>query len=349
MKINIAKIIAVTAILSIFFSVSLCSVSAAESFKVNGESVSKGDIITYEYYIGGIKDPLAGVVGVVKYDDKYLEYVDDSIGFDAFNNAIFAVNDGAISYSAMNSISGFDLSDEKLAVSVSFKVINTASKSINITHSFNEIFTIKALLDNSPDLTSDQYDDRTALKVNKYDGVNSSPYLGTDADEVQSYAETNSLTVDDILEGNANSAVSSASSGGNSSKSSSSKSSSVGSGTDSSKNDSNSNSSNSNNNSADNVSNNSNNNSSRNDSNGSNASTYSVSVNNSSTVSSTESILDAAETSDGVYAETADAVGGESLSEPTQEGQTKGINVVVICIVAAFACVGAAVYIKKKN
>lgn len=177
-------------------------VSADEKLTVNGKEVSKGDIVTYEYYVGGIEDPVAAAGCYIEYDPEFLEYVDDSIGFDVFNNAMFSMNDGVIYYSAVNAISGYDMKSEKLVVSISFKVLDTAKGSTNITHTFDEFFTIK---DQSTDLTADDYNDSDTLKVNGYEGTNTSPYLGTDADEMQEYLATGSYSIDTLLEGNANS------------------------------------------------------------------------------------------------------------------------------------------------
>lgn len=207
MKKSISKYILIFITVVAAFSMSVICAGAEDTLKVNGKTVSKGDIITYEYYIGGVDEPVAAAGGIITYDPKFLEYVDNSIGFDVFNNAIFnIIEDGTVYYSAINVVNGYDLSSEKLAVSLSFKVLDTASGSTTVTHSFDEIFTID---DDSTDITSDRYEDKNELKVNEYNGENSAPYLGMDADEIQSYFESTDQSVDQLLQGNPNPSVNS--------------------------------------------------------------------------------------------------------------------------------------------
>lgn len=203
MKKLIGKFFAV--IMTAMLVLSVCSMSAYadEKILVNGKEVKPGDTVTFEYYVGGINDAVAAAGAFITYDPKCLKYVDDSIGFDVFNNAMFSVDDGTIYYAAVNSLSGYDLKEKKLAVSLSFEVLNSAKGSTSVKHSFDEFFTIK---DESTDIDSSQYDDEVKLTVNSYNGVNSSPYLGIDANS-SSPKDDSSQTVSDILAGNPNSNV----------------------------------------------------------------------------------------------------------------------------------------------
>lgn len=205
MKQTIKKMISLSAVFLICLTMLPLSANADENLTVNGEKVSKGDTITYEYYLGGIKELVAGAGCNIEYDPEFLEYEEDSIGFDVFNNAIFNIKEeGIIYYSVVNGITGYDLSEEKLAVTVTFKVLDTAKGSTEINHTFEEFF---ALDDNLSDITEDDYEAKVVLTVNSYEGVNSSPFLGTDADEMQEHLATSSVTIDDLLEGNPNSEV----------------------------------------------------------------------------------------------------------------------------------------------
>lgn len=177
---------------------------ADEKLTVNGTEVSKGDIVTYEYYAGGVDDAIAAAGCYIEFDPEFLEYIDDSIGFDVFNNALFNCNkakEGYIYYSAVNAISGYDLSDSRLVVSLSFKVLDTAKGSTEITNTFDEFFTIE---DFSTDLTSEEYTDSEKIEVNTFDGNNTSPYLGTDAEEMDKYLASTDYSIDEMLEGNRN-------------------------------------------------------------------------------------------------------------------------------------------------
>ncbi len=165
---------------------------------VNGVSVNKGDIVTYEYYVGGVKDSVAGAGCYIKYDTNCLEYVDGSIGFDIFNNAMHNIkaDDGTIYFSAVNAY-GYDLSQERMVVTVSFKVLETATGNITIKNEFDEFFTLE---NEDTDLTEDQYTDREETTVNTYQ-QNTAPYLGTDADEMAQYMTSDSFKVDDLFNG----------------------------------------------------------------------------------------------------------------------------------------------------
>lgn len=208
MKRNYKSVILI--LFSAFLIFCMCvPAAAAENLKVNGKDVKAGDTVTYEYYIEGIDEVVAGAGAYVTYDPKFLQYVDDSIGFDKFNNAMFTVKEGNIYYAAVNAINGYDLSEKSLVISVTFKVLDSAKGSTKIEHKFDEFF---AGDDDLTDISSDKYSDQSVLTVNTYEGVNSSPYLGTDADEINDYIASNSsATIDDLLNGNPNSAVSSSS------------------------------------------------------------------------------------------------------------------------------------------
>ncbi len=182
----------------------LCiSASADEKLTVNGKEVKSGDTVTYEYYVGGIDDLVAAAGAYIIYDPKYLEYVDNSIGFDVFNNAMFNDQSGYIYYSAVNVMNGYDLSSERLVVSATFKVKDGVSGETSIKHEFDEFFTIE---DESTDISSDEYEDKSVLTVNSYSGQNEAPYLGTDANELSEHINAaTSEDIDDLLGGNANS------------------------------------------------------------------------------------------------------------------------------------------------
>lgn len=184
-------------------SMLLISASADEKLTVNGKEVKAGDTVTYEYYVGGIDDLVAAAGAYIMYDPKYLEYVDDSIGFEVFKNAMFNDQSGYIYYSAVNVMNGYDLSSERLVVSATFKVKDGVSGKTSIKHEFDEFFTIE---DESTDISSDEYEDKSVLTVNTYSGQNEAPYLGTDANELGDHINSvTSENIDDLLEGNANS------------------------------------------------------------------------------------------------------------------------------------------------
>ncbi len=183
---------------------SVC-VSADEKITVNGTDVSKGDVITYEYYMSGIADPVEAVGSFIEYDSAALEYVDGSIGFDVLNDAMYNISDGVVYFSAINVIDGFDIKDEKLIITISFKVTEKASGNLTVKNTVDEMFTIK---NEDVDLTPDDYKSRDNISVNSYT-ENTAPYLGMDANEIDDYLNSRSSsdpdeTISAILEGNKN-------------------------------------------------------------------------------------------------------------------------------------------------
>lgn len=178
---KIRKILSSIVTASLIFTMfSVCALGA-EAVKINGESANPGDTVTYEYCVSGIESPVAGVRGTVTYDTSILEYVDGSIGFDVLNNAIYSLDEGKIEYSAVNPFDGYDFSVNGLVVSLSFTVCDSAKGSTDIKNSFGEFFTV----DNyDTDIDASQYQDNTKITVNSYTGVNSAPYLGSNADDI---------------------------------------------------------------------------------------------------------------------------------------------------------------------
>ena len=321
---RIEKVISM--IISAVLLLSVCSMGAyaAEKLTVNGKEVKAGDTVTYEYYVGGIDDAVAAAGAFITYEPDFLKYVDGSIGFDVFNNAMFSVNDdnGVIYYAAVNSINGYDLKEKGLAVSLSFEVLSTAKGSTTIEHKFDEFFTIK---DESTDIDEDEYEDENKLIINSYDGTNSSPYLGVDANHVDSYIENNSsTTVSDILNGNPNSNVSVASNNKANSSSSTANSKSTSENTSS--------------NTATNMSG---------SSLSSNASFAESGA--SSTADSLSSVVD------GVVSETV-SVGSSQIASLNSDSETNDSNdgaavVAIVCVVFVVLCAGAVLYFtnRKKN
>ena len=175
----------------LIFSSSVSAYAAEDKITVNGESVSKGDTVTFEYYMGGIKDPLEAAGATIEYDKKSLEYVEGSIGFGAFGNALYNIDDKVIYYSAIDVVNGFDLSEEKLIVKLSFKVLNSAKGDIKIENKFTEIFT---MVNEDVDLTEKDYTSRTVVTVNAKEEPNSDVHKGVDANKIEEY-EQSSLSV----------------------------------------------------------------------------------------------------------------------------------------------------------
>ena len=116
---------------------------AAEQLTVNSVSVSKGDIVNYSFYMSDVTDKVEALGAFIYYDSDYLEYIDDSIGFDVLKNAMTNITEDQIYYCAIDVEDGFDFENEGLVVTASFKVLDTASGSEMIINHFDEIFTFE--------------------------------------------------------------------------------------------------------------------------------------------------------------------------------------------------------------
>lgn len=181
---------------AMFFALSVASY-ADETATVNGEPVKAGDTVTFEYRFGSVSDPLEGAEANIEYDPAALEYVDGSIGFDVFKNAVYTISEGKIYYSAIDVISGFDFSNEEMAVKLSFKVLDGAKGDLKITHTFGEIFT---LVNEETDLTSDDYTENIVTTVNTYT-ENDAPNKGLDANNIEEFTSSDQTDLDEYLLG----------------------------------------------------------------------------------------------------------------------------------------------------
>ena len=139
------------------------SAFADEKLTVNNTNVSKGDTVTFEYYMSGVKDPIEAAGAYITFNPEFLEYIDGSIGFNVLENAMMNVGEDSIYYCAINVTEGFDFNDEGLVVTASFKVLDTASGSTIISNSFDEIFTFE---NEEEDLSPEDYTARQVIKVN---------------------------------------------------------------------------------------------------------------------------------------------------------------------------------------
>ena len=136
---------------------------AAEQLTVNSVSVSKGDIVNYSFYMSDVTDKVEALGAFIYYDSDYLEYIDDSIGFDVLKNAMTNITEDQIYYCAIDVEDGFDFENEGLVVTASFKVLDTASGSEMIINHFDEIFTFE---NEDVDLTQNDYTSREVITVN---------------------------------------------------------------------------------------------------------------------------------------------------------------------------------------
>ncbi|MBQ5439839.1 MAG: hypothetical protein IIT49_03545 [Clostridia bacterium] len=198
MKNRIKTCISALMILALLVCVFPVTGSADEKITVNGQEVNKGDPVLYEYFVEvKVEGTIAGAGCYLEYDKDNLEYIDGSIGFDIFNNAMYNITDnGVIYYSAVNAY-GYDFVGEKLIISAAFKVKDNAKGAAYIKHTFDEFFTLE---NENEDLKKSDYVEREVVTVNDYE-KNTAPYLGTDAEEMQDYMGGDNFEIDDLFTG----------------------------------------------------------------------------------------------------------------------------------------------------
>ncbi|MBQ1517589.1 MAG: hypothetical protein IIZ46_05255 [Clostridia bacterium] len=198
MKNRIKTCISALMILALLVCVFPVTGSADEKITVNGQEVNKGDTVLYEYFVEvKVEGTIAGAGCYLEYDKDNLEYIDGSIGFDIFNNAMYNITDnGVIYYSAVNAY-GYDFVGEKLIISAAFKVKDNAKGAAYIKHTFDEFFTLE---NENEDLKKSDYVEREVVTVNDYE-KNTAPYLGTDAEEMQDYMGGDNFEIDDLFTG----------------------------------------------------------------------------------------------------------------------------------------------------
>jgi len=172
------SIIILTALLLI--GIFITPAYAEQELTVNSVKVKKGDIVTFEYYMSDVKDPIEAAGAYIVYNHDFLEYIDGSIGFDVLQNAMTNVGEDSIYYCAIDVVNGFDFQEEGLVVTAKFKVLDTASGSTVITNRFDEIFTF---VNEDEDLSPKDYNSRTVITVNSTDS-NKDIHSGINAADV---------------------------------------------------------------------------------------------------------------------------------------------------------------------
>ncbi len=196
MRVSVKKTsAAVFAVIMMMLS-ALCAF-ADEGLSVNGQEVKAGDTVTYEYRMGGVSEPLEAAGAYIEYDAKSLEYIEGSIGFEAFKNAMYNVEPGKIYYSAIDVVNGYDLKKEQMVVKLSFKVLDKAKGSLKVTHTFDEIFTFT---NEEEDLPESAYAAKEIVSVNSYE-KNDSPFSGIDAQSIEEMQKSSETDFDALMLG----------------------------------------------------------------------------------------------------------------------------------------------------
>lgn len=122
---------------------SLVTVFAANEaeYKVNGQTVKAGDTITYILRFSGLNKKVAGINMYVEYDDKHLSVMKDTANLPVFADAVCnTATAGKIYFNSANAVNGYEIDDEAIIISISFKIKDEAGTIPDITSKVEELY-----------------------------------------------------------------------------------------------------------------------------------------------------------------------------------------------------------------
>lgn len=138
---------------------------AADTVEINGEAFNKGDQITYSVMFKCDKK-LSGINASVTYDKDSLELAKESVNIPNLGSLAIANPDmpGVVNFIGTDIGSGIDFTEEKLIVSMTFKVKNEA-KNNDLKIDFVELLDVD--LEN---VTVDGYTFNESVTAGEYEG-----------------------------------------------------------------------------------------------------------------------------------------------------------------------------------
>lgn len=146
---------------------------AVDKVKINGQECEKGSVITF---ICNLKcdEKVSGLNVIVKYPSESLEIIKETVNTPNLNGLAVANAevDGEIRLCATEAGKGLDFSDNKLLVSTSFKVKDSAVDGDAVTY-FNEIIDMDMV-----DIAPENYMTDEYVQIGEYDGEISTPGNG---------------------------------------------------------------------------------------------------------------------------------------------------------------------------
>lgn len=159
-------------IMATMFSVSFF---AADTVKINGETFNVGDTVTYTAVLKSEKI-CSGITAGVTYNDSALELDKESVNVPNLGSLNISNTDtaGEVKFIGLDAIKGFDFTEGKLLVSISFKIKDGAADN-NIKLSITDIVDLETNV-----IASDGYTIEEKIIAGGYDGEIINPGNGED-------------------------------------------------------------------------------------------------------------------------------------------------------------------------
>lgn len=131
----------VTAILLTCLSLlTVCAANGAE-YKVNGQAVKAGDTVTYILRFSGLNKKVAGINMYVEYDAKHLSVMKETANLPVFTDAVCnTATAGKIYFNSANAVNGYEIDNEAIIISISFKIKDEAGTIPDITSVVEELY-----------------------------------------------------------------------------------------------------------------------------------------------------------------------------------------------------------------
>lgn len=110
-------------------------------YKVNGQTVKAGDTVTYILRFTGLNKKVAGINMYVEYDDKHLSVMKETANLPVFTDAVCnTASAGKVYFNSANAANGYEIDDEAIIISISFKIKDEAGEIPDITSVVEELY-----------------------------------------------------------------------------------------------------------------------------------------------------------------------------------------------------------------
>ncbi len=131
----------VTALLIICLSLVTVFAANEAEYKVNGQTVRTGDTVTYILRFTGLNKKVAGINMYVEYDEKHLSVIKETANLPVFTDAVCnTASAGKVYFNSANAARGYEIDDEAIIISISFKIKDEAGTIPDITSVVEELY-----------------------------------------------------------------------------------------------------------------------------------------------------------------------------------------------------------------
>lgn len=134
-----------TAAVVLLFSVFTAFAAEKTEYKLNGQTVKNGDTVTYILRLTGLNKKVAGINAKIEYDSEQLSIMKDTVNLPVFTDAVCnAAQEGAVLFNSANAMKGYEIKDDSIIFSASFKIKNTDGTLSDIKGDIKELYDMEA-------------------------------------------------------------------------------------------------------------------------------------------------------------------------------------------------------------